>query len=64
MDYEEIRIPQQKLRMVANTYVLTVPRKIVEEHGLKERTKYSYVIKVRRNHMKKSEDSDVFNLDL
>jgi len=62
-EYDEIRIPQQKLRIVGNTYVITVPRRIVEEHGLKEKKKYSYKILVRRNHMKKDKNDNEFDLD-
>lgn len=29
-------VPSAKLRVVANTYVVTIPRKIVEEHKLRK----------------------------
>jgi len=63
-DYVKIKVPQQKLRVVGNTYIMTVPRKIVEKYGLKEKAKYSYVIHIRRNHMKKQEDSQNWNIDI
>ena len=53
MEDKEIKIPHQKLRMVANTFVLTVPKKIVEEHKLRKGKKYSFDI-----HVKKSDKKD------
>ena len=46
--YDEISIPIEKIWKTGDTFVVTIPKKIMKKHGLKEGTLVHPILLVRR----------------
>ena len=61
-----VNVPSVKLRIVANTYVVTVPRKIVESHKLRKGKRYSFdiydIIRDKKEIDKVKEEKEIWDL--
>lgn len=58
--YEEIALPVQKIRKHGNSLVITIPKSVVDKHGLKIGTKTFPILHMRRRKLyKELKDGEV-----